>query len=463
MSDALLIKRQWFITSKTSAITDEYTLSIELGSGAYGKVFLAEHKPSHLPRAVKVIHKDNVQDYKTFINELSILRTIDHPNVVTIIETFETPTICYIVLEYCAGGELFSKIIKLKTFTEEKAAKIMKSLLSAVLYCHNHNICHRDLKPENCLFITADDDSDLKIIDFGLSAPLTEEQILHDLLGTPYYLAPEILSGNYTKLVDCWSLGVILYMLLSGNFPFKGKTNNEILMNVYSGEFSFRPRAFKTVSTAAKDLIVRLLTKDPNFRITAQQAYMHPWVQGLSPQQNVLIPVNIFSSMSMFSRSNSLKQVSLSYIATKLGEGNVQKLRTLFQSIDSNGDGVISQREFTSAMQSWVGIGPGSLEAICTHLDTNHNGDIDYNEFLAACLMRDSFSKDEWLRSTFDYFDRDKDGFINSDDLSEYFFGGVTQVVIQQTHIEAIIKQADTNHDGKIDFKEFYALITTDP
>ena len=110
-----------------------------------------------------------------------------------------------------------------------------------------------------------------------------------------------------------------------------------------------------------------------------------------------------------------------------------------------------------------MGIGPGSLEAICTHLDTNHNGDIDYNEFLAACLMRDSFSKDEWLRSTFDYFDRDKDGFINSDDLSEYFFGGVTQVIMQQTHIEAIIKQADTNHDGKIDFKEFYALITTDP
>lgn len=150
----------------------------------------------------------------------------------------------------------------------------MKSLFDVVDYCHNHDVYHRNLKSENCLFVK--NESDVKVINFGLAELVTEEQVLNEDCRPPFYIASEILTGSCLKVVDCWSLGVILYMLLAGTPPFNGKDNSEILMNVYSGDFTFRPKPFRTVSNNAKDLIVRLLTKDPNHRITPHQAFLHP-------------------------------------------------------------------------------------------------------------------------------------------------------------------------------------------
>lgn len=455
----LLIKRQWFITSKHCEITEDYQITIEIGSGGYGKVFLAEHLNSHIIRAVKAISKSSIQNYNSFMNEISILKGLNHPNIVNIIETYETSTICYIVLEYCTGGDLFTHLSKLKTFSEARASKIMKSLLSGLAYCHKHNICHRDLKPENCLFISEDEESDIKIIDFGLSVPVSEEEILHDPQGTPYYIAPEMLAGSYTKVADCWSLGVILYIMLSGVVPFKGSTTNEILMNVYSGEYTFRHKAFKIVSNEAKDLIVRLLTKDPSFRITAPQAFMHSWVQGVSRSNPAEIPGNILASMRNFQRSNSLRQAGFSFIASKLNEESISKIKLVFQDIDVNGDGEISLAEFIRGVKDPVGLGSTSLEAICRSLDTDNNGVIDYNEFLAACILRPSFSKEDFIKSAFDYFDRDSNGFITSSDLKEALTGGDLTISISKSHLETLIAQCDQNADGKIDYKEFVDLL----
>lgn len=231
----IVIKKQWFISSRTEEIRTCYQFEKEIGSGAYGKVFLAYDNNSNIPRAVKVVQKARVKDYNTFCNEIGILKTLDHPNIVNVIETFETEHLCFLVLELCQGGELFEHIATQRHLAEQHAALIMKNLFSATMYCHDQGVCHRDIKPENCLFVESSSDSELKLIDFGLSQAISEAEIMHSIDGTPYYMAPEIMTGHYNKQVDCWSLGVILYIMLCGVPPFNGKDNQEIMMNVYNG------------------------------------------------------------------------------------------------------------------------------------------------------------------------------------------------------------------------------------
>lgn len=461
MNTKIVIQRQWFISSKTTDINADYVITKEIGSGAFGKVFQAEDRKSLSLRAVKVIQKIRVQDYQTFVNEIEILKKLDHPNIVNIIETYENERVCFIVLEHCRGGELFDRLVKLNHFTEAQAASIMKQLLSAIMYCHNNNVCHRDLKPENCLYVTEDDTSEMKIIDFGLSAQAKEEDLLHDLTGTPYYVAPEMMGGSYTKVVDCWSLGVILYVLLSGTPPFNGKDNNEILMSVYNGSFTFRPKIFKSVSDYAKDLISRLLTKDPNHRITAQQAYMHPWIQGTIPSPYPDLPPNLLASLKNFVETKTLKKASLMFIASKLTEVDIRNIRKHFKNIDINGDGVISKNELVSLVKSLTpDISDDNLQILVSSLDINDNGNIDYTEFLTGCLLRKSFSNSGYLESAFKHFDKDDSGFITVNEVREVLNGGEIVHKLSTNDIEEMIADIDKNKDGCLDYREFIDMMT---
>lgn len=254
-------------------ITQDYILGDELGAGAFGKVVIARELKTNAVRAIKEIQKRRVRDSSAFRNEVEILRVLDHPNIVKIIDTYESPRQCYVVLEYCEGGTLFQRILESKRLSEHEAAAHMWQLFSAVCYCHNNNICHRDLKPENILMNSEDS---LKIIDFGLSQVLNAEELMSSLSGTPYYAAPEMLDQCYDRKVDCWSAGVIMYTMLSGKVPFEGGNTHEVLMNVQNSSFSFAHRAFKHISDSAKDLIAQLLVKDPQLRLSAAGALAHP-------------------------------------------------------------------------------------------------------------------------------------------------------------------------------------------
>ena len=177
-------------------------------------------------------------------------------------------------MEYCKGGELFEKIADSREdFTEQKTAKIMKALFLAVNHCHTNGIVHRDLKPENVMY---DGDDRIKIIDFGLSKLLRDGSI-NTVAGTPFYLAPEVLSGKYGRECDCWSLGVVMYVILSGCFPFPGQTQEEVYNRVKSGVFDFEQKEFELVSDSAKDLIQKLLTVDKTKRFSCKEALGHRW------------------------------------------------------------------------------------------------------------------------------------------------------------------------------------------
>ena len=180
-------------------------------------------------------------------------------------------------MEHCAGGELYDRLEKKGKFSEKEAADVMYKLLDAIHHMHNSNISHRDLKPENCLFETKKENSEIKIVDFGLATRFTFDKGMSSVVGTPYYVAPEIINGNYGPECDLWSLGVILYTLLAGYHPFRGDNRNEIFKNVLKGKYSLKEKEFNSVSLEAKELIKKLLNRDAKKRIKAHEALQDPW------------------------------------------------------------------------------------------------------------------------------------------------------------------------------------------
>lgn len=203
--------------------------------------------------------------------------------MIKLYEYFEDETNVYLVTELCEGGELFDRIVKNEYFNEQLAAKTFKMILLALNYCHSQNIVHRDLKPENFLYSSQDENSDLKIIDFGLSKILAQGKLqrMKSRAGTPYYISPEVLTGNYDVSCDMWSAGCMLYILLCGYPPFYGDDNQEILQMVQKGVFDFDGEEWDNVSSEAKDLIKKLITK-PERRLTAQEALQHKWIKALT-------------------------------------------------------------------------------------------------------------------------------------------------------------------------------------
>ena len=159
-----------------------------------------------------------------------------HPNIIDFAEVFEDPRYLHIVSDLCTGGELFDRITAMGHYTEADAAKVLAMILRGIAYCHERNICHRDLKPENFLFETPDAHSTLKIIDFGLSFVFETGEMMSTRVGTPYYIAPEVLQRNYGVECDMWSIGVIMYILLCGYPPFYGDSDPDIFGMVMKGE-----------------------------------------------------------------------------------------------------------------------------------------------------------------------------------------------------------------------------------
>eukprot|EP00826_Nyctotherus_ovalis_P007675 TRINITY_DN11951_c0_g2_i1.p1 TRINITY_DN11951_c0_g2~~TRINITY_DN11951_c0_g2_i1.p1 ORF type:complete len:314 (-),score=60.16 TRINITY_DN11951_c0_g2_i1:12-953(-) len=251
-----------FIRESKYMLQDKYTIEKTLGKGAYGVVYKAVDKITGERRAIKKIKRINrdINSDGQLAREIDILKHLDHPNIMKIYEFSSTETEFQIVSEYIPGGELFDVIEKRKHFSEADAAYIMRQLLAAVSYCHSKNVVHRDIKPENILIDSVEGDKlSVKIIDFGTALIVPQDKVISRKVGSVYYVAPEILKGNYTSKCDVWSLGVIMYILLIGRPPFNGNSNGSIMNAILAGSFEFpRPLADK-ISADAKDLILSLI------------------------------------------------------------------------------------------------------------------------------------------------------------------------------------------------------------
>lgn len=205
---------------------------------------------------------------------------MDHPSIMRIYEFTSDENYYYIVGEFIDGGELFDEIMRRRYLKESDAAYVARQLLSAITYCHSKAVVHRDLKPENILVESIQESGriNIKIIDFGTALFVSPQVKMKETLGTPYYIAPEVLFGSYTERCDVWSVGIILFFMLSGTVPFNGPTDDDIMNAVRKGKYTFKSKVWESISNDAKDLIKKMLTFNQHERISAAEAYKHPWL-----------------------------------------------------------------------------------------------------------------------------------------------------------------------------------------
>ena len=259
----------------------KYVKIRKLGAGGFGEVWLVRHKEIKKEFAMKIIQKqkNKVSEEKEIMNEVKILKTLDHPKVLKILDFYSTSDKFYIITDYCPNGELFKEIQNVGKFDEGSAAFIMNQVLKIVKYCHSMNVIHRDLKPENIMIESREQNRciQIKIIDFGTAKIFEKGQPENRYVGSSYYIAPEVIQRKYTEKCDLWSCGVILYILLTGRAPFEGDDDDEIIQSVRKGKYDTCSAPFPLLSYEAKNLIKGLLEMDPKKRLSADEALNHNW------------------------------------------------------------------------------------------------------------------------------------------------------------------------------------------
>lgn len=462
------ISRSQFILNKSGKIDDLYKLeSKQLGEGTYGTVKMGVQKKSGAKRAVKIMSKAHLKTLTRFRQEVTIMKAMDHPNIIKLYETFEDSSNMYLVMELCTGGELFDRIIEAGHFAERDAAIVMQHILRAIFYMHKAGTCHRDLKPENFLFLSKDpiQSNVLKIIDFGLATYYKDGgNALVTKAGTPYYVAPEVLQGKYDRTCDLWSCGVIMYTILCGYPPFHGKTDEDILRKVRQGNFTFDPKGWKEVSEDAKTLITYLLRMDSFRRYTAEQALQHDWIRYQAPHSmEVNLQDSLVANLRSFQSQNKLKKAALQIIAGQLSESQIKGLREAFVSLDANGDGLLTMQELSDGLtRANLGDTPIDLNAIMEGIDADGSGLIDYTEFLAASLDRKSYLQEDLCFAAFNVFDQDGDGKITLKELQRILDNGSVNEVLRNRSTQEILRDVDRNGDGSIDFKEFMDMMRSE-
>ncbi|CAN7125656.1 unnamed protein product [Brassica rapa subsp. narinosa] len=405
----------------------------------------------------------------------------ENPNVVRIQSTYEDATSVHLVMELCEGGELFERIAKKGHHSEREAAKLTKTIVAVIEACHSLGVMHRDLKPENFLFSSCDEDASIKSIDFGLSVFCKPGLVLilslHDcvvghcfiepflkdpcstfskLVGSAYYVAPEVLRRHYDRECDVWSAGVILYMLLCGFPPFNAGTERGIFRKILQGKLDFETDPWPSISESAKDLIKKMLESDPKRRLTAHQVLCHPWIVDDTVAPDKPLGFAVVSRLKRFSAMNKLKKMALRVVAERLSEEEIGGLKELFKMIDTDNSGTITFEELKDSVRC-VGseLVESEIQELLQAADVDESGTIDYGEFLAATIHLNKLEREENLVAAFSFFDKDSSGCITMDELQQAW----NQFGIKDSHLDEMIKDIDQDNDGQINYGEFVEMM----
>jgi calcium-dependent protein kinase len=467
---ALKIKTSYFIFQLKGMPSDYYEKICLIGHGSYGKVYKVIHKSSGDIRAIKVIKIDNLaQGLKVsdIERELRILKMIDHPGVIKVYESYIDSANFYLVTEYYSEGDLYEHVTKMKTMSEQLVKAIMFQIVSAVSFLHSNNIIHGDLKLENIMVDSllrrpshgsSKPIYDIKLIDFGCSKIFTKEKRkFHDIVGTLYYASPEVLKNNYSEKCDLWACGVIMYFLLSGRPPFTGFDDQEISECIKIGNFDFNDSVFQKVSPSAKDIILQLLTHNPEKRISAQKALEHEFFSDIR-DETVLSPRHqdtkaVLMKLKDFNVKEKFNQAVLTFLTYNFAnKEEIVKLQKIFQCLDLNNDGKISRDELKNSYEVLkIQISDTEIDEILRIIDADNSGYIDYAEFIRATIDKDKLLTETHLKIVFDTFDTDKNGKIDSNDLRNMFGKNINDELMSK-----LLKEV---HSEEISFDEFSAII----
>lgn len=443
-------------------IGGRYVLGEELGRGEFGITHLCTDKETGEKFACKSISKQKLRtaiDIEDVRREVDIMRHMPaHLNVVCLKDTYEDDHAVHLVMELCEGGELFDRIVARGHYTERAAAAVTKTIVEVVQVCHKHGVMHRDLKPENFLFANKKETAALKAIDFGLSVFFTPGERFTEIVGSPYYMAPEVLKRNYGQEVDVWSAGVILYILLCGVPPFWAETEQGVAQAIIRSVVDFNRDPWPKVSDSAKDLVKKMLNPDPKQRLSAQGVLDHPWLQNAKKAPNVNLGENVRARLQQFSVMNKFKKRALRVIAEHLTTEEVAGIKEMFKSMDINNKGRINLDELKRGLHKHGHQVPDQdVKILMDAADVDGDGTLEYSEFVALSIHLRKLGNDDHLRKAFAFFDLDKSGYIEIEELSaalEDDLGPNHEEVIN-----AIISDVDTNKDGKISYEEFATMM----
>lgn len=460
----VIVARDTILGEGFGRLEDNYSLmDPPLGSGCFGTVYKATHLKSGLLRAVKKIKLASLgtEAKETMLKDFNILKCLSHPNIVSVHEYFQDEEFLYIVTEYCGGGELFDRIASMKRFTEVMAAEYLIQILSAISYCHERNLVHCDIKPENVVFSSIDSNV-LKLIDFGNSAFLGPEKLLTNMFGTAYYIAPEVLQGKYNEKCDIWSIGVVLYIFLSGYPPFNGNSDREILANVVNHRYNFNKPVWQTISADTKELITKMLTFSPANRPSAKECLKDPWIVRMQNYGSMVEPPissESLRALKHFRAGCKLQEAVLFYLSIGLStEEEKAELFQAFAALDKDNDGKISVEDLLKACKKLGKDQSESEGLVAGILDKNASGDksyIEWDQFMKAVFSRRQYITDQKLKAAFFYFDTDGDGNITTDDLKAVLgkgMPGMEEEVWEQILTEALGEGGDPMNYEK--FKE---------
>ena len=466
------VMQETFIAQKFGDPDKYYKKIKDLGSGSYGSVYQAKNLIMDNIVAIKMIEKvqENMVDDLEIKNEVNILKSLSHPNIVKIYEFFDTVLYYYIVTEYCKRGELFSYITNV--YNERQLAVLFYQVFSGLCYLHEKKILHRDLKLENLMIsevekdiVTGEEYFWIKIIDFGTAKIFQKNRAEKTVIGSSYYIAPEVLRKKYNEKCDTWSVGVILYMTLAGCAPFDGDDDKEIIKSIKIGKYNKNDERFVKHSPEVKDLLSKLLEKNIDKRLSAKEALNHPWFEkyggrnlfsNFKPEDIKSYIENLFN----YKYNSKLQELVIAFLVHNLSNNDETLIiLKMFRYFNKSGDCKLTKKELTEGLYSYKDKDEVDemADVIFNRLDGDNNGYIEYEEFLRACIDKKNLMTREKLKYAFRFLDKDNSNTLNAQKILQAF------LTKPNKELEAVfnitLNEVDKDSDGIIDFNEFVELM----
>jgi calcium-dependent protein kinase len=422
--------------------------------------------------AIKTIEKvqDNMIDDMEIKNEINILKSLSHPNIVKIYEFFDTALHYYIVTEYCKKGELFSYITN--EYNERQLSILFYQVFSGLCYLHEKKILHRDLKLENLMvseiekdIVTGEEYFWIKIIDFGTAKIFEKNKTEKAVIGSSYYIAPEVFKQKYKEKCDTWSVGVILYMTLVGVAPFDGKNDDDIIKRIKIGKYNKHNERYAKHSEEVKDLLSKLLEKKIDKRLSAKEALNHPWFEkyggrnlfcNFKPEDIKPYIEHLFN----YKYNSKLQELVIAFLVHNLANNDETLIiLKMFRYFNKSGDCKLTKAELTQGLYNYKDKEEVDemVDVIFERLDGDNNGYIEYEEFLRACIDKKSLMTKEKLKYAFRFLDKDNSKTLNAQKILKAF------LTKPNKEFEAVfnitLKEVDKDSDGIINFSEFSELM----